>query len=275
MKKNIVRLSLAFVVIAVLLVPAVNAASETTKGWFPDFPLDKNPQYDYTVRLWILGPDMCNPTPPPYTFHELTPAEFGCLGEESSQHVSVLRYEPPNPTGATVWGLYHEELNFVLWLQKIPDSKQTPGEIAQVGETAKDMYNPTLTPAQNDAAGNIDWFRVDSTWYPRTLTKRVSWPGQSWSELWGPFDPDPSGSAFRERSYTVSHVPASFNNKKYLGVMVTIVGPSESDSDVIATEKYTFIHNIGWVERYFDLTTTSGEMQFKHIATLQDVSFPK
>jgi hypothetical protein len=224
-------------------------------------PLEGNPTWHYFVRLWEADGSG--------GLHELTPDEFEALGEDQEQTVSVLPY--PQLDGSMVYGIYHQELNFVLWMKRFPDTKKEIGELAQIGETAKDVYDPTMTPAENDAAGNIDWFVVDGTWYPRSWTKRISHPGQEWSELWGPFGDDPANPVFLPRAYSVSFVSVTFNEKRYNAVQVTIVGPAESGVG-IATEAYTFIDGIGMYQRYFDLTIFD-TMVFKHLATLQTVQF--
>jgi hypothetical protein len=236
-------------------------AAPVRDGWHPLIPLESNPRYEYFVRLWEadgMG-----------GLRELTAQDFIDLDEEQEQTVSVLRY--PQPDGSMVYGIYHQQLNFVLWMKRFADTKSQIGELAQIGETAKDMYDPSMSPAENDAAGNIDWFVVDGTWYPRTWTKRVANEGQKWTEQWGPFGEDPETPVFLERNYSVSFVPITFKGKKYNAVKVTIVGPAESGVGT-ATEAYTFIDGIGMYERYFDLTIY-GTMVFKHVAQLQSVDF--
>jgi hypothetical protein len=249
--------------IFVLTIAAITlaGASNTRDGWHPLIPLESSPHWNYFVRLWEadgMG-----------GLRELTTEDFIELGEEQEQDVSVLPY--PQPDGSMVYGVYHQQLNFVLWLKRFPDAKNQIGELAQIGETAKDIYDPSMSPAENDAAGNIDWFVVDGTWYPRTWTKRVAAEGQTWTEQWGPFGDDPEKPIFLERKYSVSFVPITFNGKKYNAVKVTAVGPAESGFGT-ATEAYTFIDGVGMYERYFDLTIY-GTMVFKHVAQLQSVSF--
>lgn len=258
----------------ILVVAGVSVASPLRQGAHPWIPLDANPTWQYHVRLWEFDPTS------PDGLHELTPEEFEQLGEEQDQTVTILRYDPPNPIGDTIYGVYHSQLNFVLWMQYIPGDKNHYDRLAQIGETAKDTYDPSLTPAENDEQGHIDWFFVNDKWYPRTWSYRIGHPNQAWKELWGPFGDNPDNPILLPRNYTVSFVPITFDGKHYTGIKVTIVGPSEGDPNVIATESYTFIDGIGMYERYFDLTTNVGVGQngqiitlFKHIATLQEVSF--
>ncbi len=236
-------------------------AAPLRQGAHPLIPLEANPTWHYFVRLWEADGSG--------GLHELTPEEFAALGEDQEQTVSVLPY--PQPDGSTVFGVYHEHLNFVLWMKRFEDTKNQIGELAQIGETAKDVYDPAMTPAENDAAGNIDWFVVDGAWYPRAWTKRISYVGQHWSELWGPFGDDPANPVFLPRYYVVSYVPVVFDGQKHNAIKVTIVGPAEGGVGV-ATEAYTFLDGIGMYERYFDLTVF-GTMVFKHVATLQTVEF--
>jgi hypothetical protein len=252
------------VVVAVLVLVGSSVAYAAPLRWgnYPLIPLEQDPTWHYFVRLWEADGNG--------GLHELTPEEFAALGEDQEQTVSILPY--PQPDGTMIYGVYHQELSFVLWMKRFPDMKKTIGELAQIGETAKDVYDPTLTPAENDAAGNIDWFVVNGTWYPRTWTKRISYVGQAWSELWGPFGDDPANPEFLTRDYVVSFVPVTFDGKRYNAVKVTITGPAEGGPGV-ATEAYTFIDGIGMYERYFDLTIY-GTMVFKHIATLQSVQLP-
>ena len=277
------KLSFLIAVVALLLIAqTAGMCVVVPRGpspWYPLLPYELDPTQYCVVRLWILGHDpLYNPSGP-VRWHELTDAEFAAMDEDRYQTVPTLRYDPPNPVGRTLYGMYHLQLNFVLWMDKVPELIYGEGKVAQVGETTKDKYDPTKTPAENDAAGNIDWFRVDGTWYPRTWTTSRMHAGQTWDELWGPFDDE-----FRARHAVVSFVKYTFKGRKYPAVKVTITGPSESDPDHIwTTEAFTFIHTVGIVERYIDDTTLdpppdgypANTMIFKHIAKVTDIRFPR
>jgi hypothetical protein len=246
-------------------------------GGTPYFPVDRHPTWQYTVRLSMYAHDPIWDPTAPMRWHELSIAEIRFLGEDYTQTVRVLRYGPPNPVNDTVWGLWHYELGFVLWMRQVPAVRQGSeipwASFSQIGETAKDVYNPFLTPRQNDALGNIQWFKVSGMWYPRTWIRYPNWVGQRWTELWGPFD-----HTLLSRSYTNSYVTVVLNRRFYKALQVKIVGPSEGDPNAVTTEIYKFVDGIGMYSRYLDVTNGPGgtppnTMVFKHIATLNSVSF--
>lgn len=261
----------------------VDVTLSTGSNWKPDVtPIQWNPQYFGYVRLWVYDHNPIYNQTAPVEWHELTDDEFTFMGEDKTQNASYVRYDnPPLLPGKTVWGLVHQELKFVMWMLFIPDQGLEMGKLTQVGETAKDMYNSSLNPAQNDAAGNIDWFIVNGTWYPRTFSTRQAYAGQQWTELWGPFDPMNS-SVFRERNYMVTRVPVTFEGKTYNGYKYTITGISEQSADLIATEAYTWIEPFGFMyERWIDFTTVANPstpglppntMIFLHRAFMQTYS---
>ena len=264
---------------ATLIMLSVSLYAQTNVTAVPYIPLEKNPAWNYSVRIWEYAHDpITNPTAP-IRWHELSIAELKAVGEDYNQKVTVLRYDPPNPVGQTIFGIYHTQLHFVLWMQRIAAHQYKPsppvwGALAQIGETAKGKYNNVLSPGQNDAIGNIEWFKENGVWYPRTWMRYPNWAGQRWTEQWGPFGP----GEFVERNYITYSERVWFNNRFYDGYKVVAVGPSEGDPNITATEAYVFVDGIGMISRYIDLTTgpagiPANTMIFKHLATLQSVSF--
>jgi len=251
---------------------------------FPYFPLVENAKWFYSVRLWVYGHDPIWDLVAPMRYHELTNAEFASMGERSNEVITVLRYDRPNPVGDTVWGLYHTNLGFVLWMQriKVVDYKY-PGTIptlyeslSQVGETAKDEYNPFLSPRQNDNLGKIEWFRVGIAWYPRTWIRYPNWTSQRWSQQWGPF-----GGIFLTRNYTNVRQQVMYGGRPRPGLVTKIVGPAEGMPSAVTTEIFTFIDGIGMYSRHIYTVTTAAvgpfpanTMIFRHLAVLQSHSLP-
>jgi hypothetical protein len=237
--------------------------TDNEREWIPGWLTDYS-QYLYTVQLWTDLHDGQG-------FHELSHEEFTSLGEMWQQTESVLRYDdPPSMPGVTLFGIYHEELNFVLWMRRYNVSCNDLGTLAQVGETAKGTYNPALTPRQNDDAGNIQYFLVNGELAPRVMFVDKSQFGKTWTDFWGPYDPGINGGITRERVYTVTPVDITFGGILYhQQVKVSTVGPPEDPTTPgTVVEAWTYLDGIGGYSRFFEQKDSSGNVIFRHIATL-------
>jgi hypothetical protein len=235
-----------------------DSAQQWIPGWLTDYS-----DYEYTVRLWADLHDGLG-------FHELTHAEIEAAGETWHQSVKILRYDnPPSlPSGTTLYGIHHIELGFVLWMQRFGVTCNSLGVLAQVAETAKNTYDDTKTPAENDAAGNIDYFLVDGKIAPRVMFADKARIGDTWTDWWGPFDPDDDGLTIRPRLMRVEGVRVSFGDKTFENqVKVSDWGPLESGEGT-PLESFTYIDSLGGYQREFEQFDSSGNVVFRHIATL-------
>ena len=113
-----------------------------------------------------------------------------------------------------------------------------------------------MSSAENDYAGNIEWFFVNNKLYPRTWIKGHMVDGMNWTEYWGPFTLDEEGSVFRYRNYSVHSVPIFVQNKKYEGFAVSMIGPGEDDESEEVTETLFFVDGIGPTGRDIIAKTT-------------------
>ena len=198
---------------------ADDSGMEIPTSYLPSFPLDEN-------ITWIHHLNMSGGYPlVPHEFGPFTQEDWIALDEDQDQTVTILHYyNPPAFPNETVYGFFHHELGFVLWIKELYDTGTGITSLAQIGESGKDMYNPEASPAENDYYGNIEWFFVDDKLYPRTWIKGNMSDGMRWTEYWGPFDRDEKGSVLRERNYSVHTMPITVQNKEYNGFAVTMIG---------------------------------------------------
>lgn len=228
-----------------------NTSLPTNSSYFPSIPLDDKTTWKYHLIMSGGYPLVA------HEFGPFTQDDWIVLGEDQNQTVKILHYfNPPSFPNETIYGFYHQELRFVLWLKELHDAKTGVTSLVQVGETAKDTYIGNITPAENDYKGNIGWFFINGTLYPRTFIKGNMSEGMNWTEYWGPFDSDKEGSVFRERKYIVHEVPITLQNKQYNGFAVNITGPGEEDESVEVTEILYFVEGFGPTGRDIVAKTT-------------------
>lgn len=246
-----------FILVWILLLPSSITSAETDSivpstsfSYYPSIPFGQETIWKYHLNMSGGYPLV------PHEFGQFTQYDWNSLDEDQNQTVSILRYfNPPAFPNETVYGFYHQELGFVLWIKELIDETGVVS-LAQVGESTKGTYNANISPTENDYSGNIEWFFVNDKLYPRTWIKGHMVDGTNWTEYWGPFSLDEEGSVFRERRYTVNSVPITIQNKQYDGFAISMTGPGEDDESVEVTETLFFADGIGPTRRDIVAKTT-------------------
>ncbi len=248
---------ISFLLISILLLfssctltGAENNKSPTDFSYYPSIPFSENIIWKYHLNMSGGYPII------PHEFGIFTQDDWITLDEDRNQTISILHYfNSPAFPNETVYGFYHHELGFVLWIKELNDENGV-ASLSQVGESVKDTYNANLSPAENDYWRNIEWFFVNDKLYPRTWIKGHLVDGMNWTEYWGPFTLDEEGSIFRERRYSVYTVPMIIMNKTYNAFAVAYVGPGEDDESEEVSETLYFVDGIGPTGRDIILKNT-------------------
>jgi hypothetical protein len=250
------------------------------EGYFPTYPLDPAITWKGNLTLEAGYPLV------DHTFGPFTEADWAAYDSAQDHTIRVIAYEhPPLFPNDTVYALYHENLETMPWLIEMKNPVTGDEMLAQVASTGKGVYNPNLSPLENDQQNNIGWYVVDGTLYPRTWISGHLKEGQTWKEFWGPFSPDKNGSKLRERTYQISEKEVTFAGKSYPGYIVTITGPHVIGGvAVTSTEELTLVDGIGVISRVLYHTASEpfvrnssitgkqtmpeGTMIFRHVVTM-------
>lgn len=253
---------------------------EWKEGYFPVYPLDPDIVWVGNLTLEAGYPLM------DHAFALLTDEEWAAFNLSKEHVIRIIAYEnPPLFPDKTIYAIYHEGIETMPWLIEMKNPVTGDDMLAQVASTPRDTYNPLLTPRENDEQGNIGWYVVDETLYPRTWVSGHLMEGQTWAEYWGPFEPDKEGSKLRKRTYTISEEKVPFDGRTYDGFRVTITGPHIIAGVPVETvEELVLVDGIGAVHRYLTHTATepfvressitgkqimpAGTMIFRHIVTM-------
>ncbi|HWQ67379.1 MAG TPA: hypothetical protein VN372_10960 [Methanospirillum sp.] len=227
------------------------SVSDTTKGYFPTYPLDPNVQWRFNLELEGGYPMV------PHAFGPFTEEDWIKTDEDKTQTISVILYNnSPLFPNKTVYGVTHDQLRFAVWLMEMKNPVTGDDMLAQVAETAKDTYDMNKTPAENDYLGNIGWFVVNGKLYPRTWISGHMKAGQSWIEYWGPYSPDVNGSLVRERRMEVREEPVILDGKTYDGYIIRMTGPIDIGQNMESTEEFTIVDGLGAVHRIISINST-------------------
>lgn len=279
---------LGIFLIGCLCIPVIGETSgegssfspEWSEGYSPSYPLDPAIRWRGNLTLEAGYPLV------DHTFGPFTDAEWATYDSAQDHVIRILTYEnPPLFPNDTVYALYHENLETMPWLIEMKNPVTGDDMLAQVASTGKGVYDPDLSPLENDQQNNIGWYVVDGTLYPRTWISGHLKEGQTWKEYWGPFNPDTNGSRLRERIYTISEREVTFEGETYPGYIVTITGPHIIGGVAVnSTEELTLVDGIGVISRVLYHTATepftrnssiTGEqmmpeetMLFRHVASI-------
>lgn len=234
-----------------VVVATVNTSITTDSPYSPIIPFEENLTWKYHLNMSGGYPLV------PHEFGPFTDEDWNALDEDQNQTVTIIRYfNSQTFPNETVYGFFHQELKFVLWVKEIQDKKTGITSLAQVGETPKDTYNANITAAENDYLGNIEWFIVNQKLYPRTWIKGHLSDGMNWTEYWGPFTEDDKGSVLRERKYSVQSEQVTILDKQYDGFAVRTEGPGEKNEYENVIETLHFVDGIGPTGRDIIAKTT-------------------
>ena len=259
------------------------SAPEWSEGYYPTYPLDTDIIWKGNLTLEAGYPLV------DHAFSPLTEDEWKGFDIDKEHIIRIIAYEhPPLFPNDTVYAIYHEKIDTMPWLIQMKNQVTGDDMLAQVASTPRDIYDPDLNPLENDKQGNIGWYVVDDTLYPRTWISGYLMEGQTWAEYWGPFEPDKDGSKLRKRTYTISEEKVPFAGETYDGYRVTITGPHVIAGVPVETvEELVLVDGIGVINRYLTHIATepfvrdspitgkqtlpAGTMIFRHVATISSM----